>query len=154
MQPWLRQESQPESWLLDRGVVYRAVDLGARVRMRRRPDAPCGGPAGFPPARRRAAVPRSIGATTHAYQISTPVADGTTIICHDPTGNKILRVDAANGSCWARDASAFGDVQYMLKVGRHCADRRPPLLVKLELVRKGRRGLLRGSAMWIVGVAS
>lgn len=122
MQPWLRQESQPESALLDRGVVYRAADLGVLGAY----EASTGRPLWV----RRLSTARveelqfrvRSGATTHAYQISTPVADGTTIICHDPTGNKILRVDAANGKLLgSRDASAFGDVQYMLKVGRHLA---------------------------------
>lgn len=122
VQPWLRQEARPEAAIVHEGVVYRAADLGVLGAY----EASTGRPLWV----RRLSTARvedlqfrvRANSTVRSFQISTPVADGATILCHDPTGNKILRVDARNGKLLgSRDASAFGDVQYMLRVGEHLA---------------------------------
>lgn len=120
VQPWLRQEARPEALLLHQGVVYRATDLGVLGAY----EASTGRPLWV----RRLSTARveelqfrvRTNSALRPFQLDAPVADGQSILCHDATGNKILRVDAANGKLLgSRDASAFGDVQYMLRVGEY-----------------------------------
>lgn len=140
VQPWLRQEARPEAPMVHQGVVYRAADLGVLGAY----EASTGRPLWV----RRLSTARveelqfrvRSNATVRGFQISAPVADGATLICHDATGNKILRVDAKTGKLLgSRDASAFGDVHYMLRVGAYLAlvGNRHVSFVKAEAFEQG-----------------
>lgn len=122
VQPWLRQEPRPEAPILDRGVVYRADDMGVLGAY----EASTGRPLWV----RQLSTARvdelqfRVGANAglRSYQISSPVIDGDSVLCFDAIGNKILRLDGKTGKLLgSRDASAFGDVRYMLRVGNQLA---------------------------------
>lgn len=99
----------------DRGVVYRADDLGMIAAI----QAHDGRVLWL--RRYRADVPQRAEASP-PFTSPGPVVDGSTLIMLSPMRDEVIRVDAATGAVLAhRSASAFEEPLYLLRVGDQLA---------------------------------
>lgn len=120
--PWGRAQIRPDATLLDRGVVYRADEMGVVGAYRADNGRPVwvrlgtGAPRGLDPQQIRMFVP------TPAYQIMMPVRVGESLYLIEPGRGRLIELDVHSGALRAsRDASAVGNPKYLLRVGDQLA---------------------------------
>lgn len=117
VQPWIRQEARPESALVHEGVVYRGDDMGVLGAF----EASTGRPRWvrqLSTARIEDLQFRMPNAGVRGYELATPIAVDDVVLYLDSVGNRIIRVEASTGQIVStRDASAFGDPRYMVRLG-------------------------------------